>query len=70
MKQKFSIQKTSRKILFISIILYILLDVAERLLGLKFDAWIFSTIFFGIIFAISLASIEALEKKIMEKVKN
>lgn len=70
MKQEFSLQKTSRNIFFISVILYILLDVSERLLGFSFDAWIFSTIFFGILFAISLASIEELEKKIMEKVKN
>lgn len=70
MKQKFSLQKTSRNIFFISVILYILLDVSERLLGFSFDAWIFLTIFFGILFAISLASIEELEKKIMEKIKN
>lgn len=70
MKQEFSLQKTSRNIFFISVILYILLDVSERLLGFSFDAWILSTIFFGILFAISLASIEELEKKIMEKVKN
>ncbi len=54
----------------IIVVLYLLIDITERLLNIKFEAWIFSILFAGTSLGLFIMAISFIEKSIMNQLNN
>jgi hypothetical protein len=60
----------AQKIFMIIVVLYLLVDLSERLLNVRFESWIYAILFAGITLSIFITGISFLERTIMSKLNS
>lgn len=58
----------AQRIFMVIIVIYLLVDLAERLTNARFESWIYSILFAGIALGLFMMAVSWLERNIMEKV--
>ncbi len=64
------LSQLGQRIFMIIVVIYLLVDLTERLLNIRFEAWIFAVLYAGTVLGLFIMAVSFLEKKIMSKLND
>lgn len=65
-----SLGNTGQRIFMLIVVLYLLVDISERIINIKYDIWIYAILFAGITLGLFIMAISMLENSIMRRLND